>query len=370
MLASPSVLSQEDDVDAAADDTALFLAKLNATAASNQQILASDILFTPGRVEDVTAPITSATFTSYDPAHPNAMRINTLAIEASRPANGANPLYLLVRSALTPQAANIGSVSYATLDSRLIGLQPTETVNTPVAPIGILYSAWVAPQGNSQIEGGPGHSDFGHGQGNSQIVNNNGNSSQNSAGNGNSDFGHSQGRKKFRGTISGAAASNLLLLDFHQNGSIAIDGGFADRIKYGLDQTDIEIVHADPSTPDYFLGPVIEGSPTVKIADIPAQATLNAGDELLLFQALGSIEGEKRIFPLCSSITGAGKTNIVGFAGATVKDVQYIDGKLQLDLEPEFIVHFTAVTAYQFNDGENTITVPENVYIHKLRLSR
>jgi Flp pilus assembly protein TadG len=341
---------QADDVAQSQTAVADYLAKLNLLADARQHLRYdatpddaddSDVFVSPGRVEDASAPITSATFQPYDPSA-QAIRLNTLAIEASRSATGTNPLYMLVRNTLMPQTATIGTTSYATLDSRVIGFQPTAKVNVPIIPIGILDTAWKAQGARGADHGG-------------------------------------KPRKDFRGSIKDSAGGNLVLLDFHQNGpAVQVDTAFTDRILNGLDQGDIEIHHTDTTLPDYFLGPVVEGT-MVKVANMPVQGTLNGADALTLESALNVIadpdlvSGERRIFPLCSTATG-GTTDIVGFVAARIVGVDYQANKLQVDLEPEFVVHFTAVTAFHYADPADgnapEIEVPENVYIHKLRLSR
>jgi hypothetical protein len=332
LLDSPSVASPLNDLEEAAAVAALYLDKNNQNVAPDQQLKGSDLTINGFRVENVNAPFVGDNLLPFDPNNPGAIRLNTLMIAANRPASGDNPLLLLVRSAFTPEAADIGTVSFATLDSRLIGLEPTAGANTPVMPIGIFDNAWKAAGCRSANLGG-------------------------------------KPRKDFRGTISGAGGT-LVLLSFDQSAaSFAANSDAADQIRLGLGQTDINIDDGDPQTPAYFLGPVVEGT-NVKVKDLPAQATINAGEVLILQPALQEVIGQKRVFPLCSAVSGAGKADIVGFVAATILDAQYNAGKLELDLEPEFIIHYTAKTAYQFDNGNGPVTVPENVYIHKLRLSR
>ncbi|HTN77506.1 MAG TPA: hypothetical protein VL096_19745, partial [Pirellulaceae bacterium] len=87
--------------------------------------------------------------------------------------------------------------------------------------------------------------------------------------------------------------------------------------------------------------------------------------------------GRRRIFPLYDTYNANNRTvRLVGFVAAQVLQSDLIDDgqgeQLQVILEPDFFVHFTAETARYIN-ADNAVPlddVLENLYIHKLRLTR
>jgi hypothetical protein len=84
----------------------------------------------------------------------------------------------------------------------------------------------------------------------------------------------------------------------------------------------------------------------------------------------------RRIFPLYGQFLQSSQTSeIVGFVSARVVEASRdnpnaANETLSLVLEPEFVVHFTAETARTFTNINGTFNVPENIYIHKIRLVR
>jgi hypothetical protein len=120
--------------------------------------------------------------------------------------------------------------------------------------------------------------------------------------------------------------------------------------------------------------------PGVQSRTLPAQDNTPGGAQTqAIVNALNDVAGSddpRRIFPLYGTFNNDIDTaNIVGFVAARV--LQAIrdnpgmpNERLRIVLEPEFIVHFTAVTARTFTQGINSFDVPENVYIHKIRLAR
>lgn len=324
---------QAGDVDASEAIVAEYLDKMNDAAAANQQLrytigsndpANTDIFVTAGRVDDLTVPVTdSGANPTFDATPPAADLLNTLRIEANRSKTGANPLYLFVRAAFTPQAADIGTTSFATLDSRLLGFRPTTVTPTPIVPIAISQNAWeTGPRGPK---------------------------------------GGIPGRLDFTGELKSAGTGNLVLLNFDQNDSVDVPE-MTDQIEEGVLPDEIDVAGSD------YLGPI---APGIASQLFNAEANTSAANGMALAQAFDNIAGERRIFPLYSTIN-SGKAEIVGFIGATVLDAAWNGGAgdLQLFLEPEFVVHFTAVTDRHFQSGMTTFDVPENVYVHKLRLSR
>jgi hypothetical protein len=340
--------NQADDMMAAEVEVDTINTALNNAAGVNQRLRYTvgsndpddtDIFVSFGWVEDVSLPITTAgtnpTFKTTPPAN---TPFNTLRVEASRPKQGNNPLYMFVRGLITPTnaAANIGTTSYATLDSRLIGFQPTPTVNIPVVPIGILESDW--PSRTVDVDGS-GRKDF-------------------------------QGQLRQEGASSGL--SNIVLLNFHENAAGVNLSEIPDQIRYGSESADIDINGRD------FLGPIIPGALQLTLpADdtTPAAGQATAIAAALDDVASGAITNDRRrIFPLYSTYRNTnGEADLVGFVAATILPQSEYDGgtkQLKLVIEPEFVIHFTAVTTRTYVDGMSNFDVPENVYIHKLRLSR
>jgi hypothetical protein len=349
LLDAPPMLDQTNDIAAVQVEIAALNTALNNAAGANQQLryvpgnnaADTDIFVHYGWVEDVSQPVTEGlldpTFLTTPPAN---TPFNTLRIEASRPKNGANPLYMFVRGLITPTnaAADIGTISYATLDSRLVGFQPTPTVNIPVVPIGILDSGWNSRTNNV---GGSARLDF-------------------------------EGQLREHG--SAVADGNLVLLNFDEDAMGVDPDQIANQIRYGSSSTDIHINGGD------FLGPIIPGSVSLTLAaddETPiagqAQAIANALNDV----ATGTVTNDRRrIFPLYSTYSSAnGEAVLVGFVAGTILPApatQYDAGdqRLKIAIEPEFVIHFTAVTSRNYDDGMVIHPVPENVYIHKLRLSR
>jgi hypothetical protein len=346
---TPTV-SQADDVDDAEQAVSQYLAQFNAAAAANQQLryvigsndpALTDIYVTPFYVDDVTSPLTtgggSPNATTTPPA---GVPLNTLRVESLRDQSGGNPLYAFIRFAQTPEKVEINTASYATLDSRLIGFQPTPTANTPIVPIALRESAWLARASNV---------------GGSAII----------------DF---QGQMRF--SNGGGPQANIVLVNFRDNATVD-PSEIDDQVRFGTSPSQINIDDGNPGTPSNFLGPVVPG---VQSRTLPAQDNTPGGAQTqAIVNALNDVAGSddpRRIFPLYGTFNNDIDTaNIVGFVAARV--LQAIrdnpgmpNERLRIVLEPEFIVHFTAVTARTFTQGINSFDVPENVYIHKIRLAR
>jgi hypothetical protein len=129
----------------------------------------------------------------------------------------------------------------------------------------------------------------------------------------------------------------------------------ANQIRYGSSSTDIHINGGD------FLGPIIPGSVSLTLAaddETPiagqAQAIANALNDV----ATGTVTNDRRrIFPLYSTYSSANEEAVlVGFVAGTILPApatQYDAGdqRLKIAIEPEFVIHFTAVTARTFTVG-------------------
>ena len=345
---------QSDDIQQVQSDVALFLQELNNAAASGQhlryvpgsnQSSETDIFVTFGRVDDVTQPVTGGNFTTTLAA---GELFNTLRIEAARPRNGANPLYQMVRGMAFPQAASIGSASYATLDSRLIGFRPTNSANSPVVPIGIALGSWNSgrvsdtflPNGRLELDG------------------------------------------RLQSDSQNATNANLVLLNF--NNRVASGSPFgnteADRV---VTQTLAGIGPGDFDG-DY-LGPIAPSQPQAAMQSFRADQSHpdNAQELADMLDDIAQSNEPRRIFTLYDNYNdNTHVANLVGFVAARVLQSDVVNvangmsttPQLRVILEPTFYVHFTAETARTIDaDGNSTTSfddVPENLYIHKLRLSR
>ena len=88
------------------------------------------------------------------------------------------------------------------------------------------------------------------------------------------------------------------------------------------------------------------------------------------FNNVALSSNSRRVFPI---YTGAysDPSNIIGFIGAKVINASVFNPgggqRVRVRLQPEFIVHPTVLTQRNF-PGANS--VPENLYIHKIRLTR
>lgn len=328
---------QNDDILAAENVVKYFVDQLNAAAAANQQLRYdpngnpgdNDITVTAGWVADLSKPVTSATF--LEEGHPNipaGSPLNTLRVEASRPKNGQNPVYLLIRGLFAPQTADIGSASYATLDSRLVGFQPTALVNTPVVPIALDNTSW---QARAADVNGAGPTDF-------------------------------VGQMKQTG---GAGVASITLVNFRDIPAPVNYSEIEDQIRFGTTPLEVNINGGD------LIGPVVPG--TAITLDLPAEfetpPVVSAQTLATALNDVAASDDPRRIFPLYDN-PGSDRVEIVGFVAARILEATYNNQTLELALEPDFVVHYTAVTMPVFNDGINNFSVPENVYIQKLRLSR
>lgn len=324
------VAAQGDDVLAARELVEAFVAKNNALAPASQQLnyvadsqspffAQNDLEVTAGYVDNVEQPLVGSNFLESANGP-----FNTLRVTASRPDSGNNRLYLLVRGFAFPEAASIGSAAYATLDSRLIGFQPTATTNVPLAPIAIEENAWLQRAGDED---------------NNQ-------------------------RTDFTGHMESDGSGNVALVSFVENATVD-PSLIPAQLAAGLGVADIEIAGQT------FVGPVVPGQATLELptedrTPTPQQATAIA----TALNDIAASDEPRRLFPLFRK-NGADDYSVVGFVSARVIQGDYDANRLKVVIEPAFLVHFTAVTAPMFTNGNMPAeTVPENIYIHKLRLAR
>ena len=303
------------------DDVVLAETVVHAFRVENNQVVAKslrldwpNVTVTAGRVEDVNHPVFI-----------EQMPFNSLRVELHRYANGSNPALLLIRGFGTPEAADVMTASVATLDNCLIGFRPTATVATPLAPLAISETAWFTdrPDGNVDTNA------------NNRL----------------------ELDVLLRPSSSGGVA-NGALVDVGQSNPLNVEM-IPHQILDGIRLDDLPpSINGQAS----WIGPVMPGNPL----PLPASETSpdNTDTIAVALNAVATSQNPRRIFAI---YTGAftDPLEIVGFVGATVLEAENIGGlddQLRLAVEPVFIVHFTAVT-----DATNP-AVPENTYIHKLRL--
>jgi hypothetical protein len=88
------------------------------------------------------------------------------------------------------------------------------------------------------------------------------------------------------------------------------------------------------------------------------------------FNAVAASNNPRRVFPLYAG-GFSDPLNIVGFVGAQVVNADVNDSgsgpQLRVRLQPDFILHSTIETLRTY---PGATSVPENLYIHKIRLTR
>lgn len=327
------VYMQADDIDDAvnlitADNTGL-LAQNTAAMGVRLRPTASDLTIKAGRIDDASQPVGGAN-AFVDPV--GSQPYNSLRVEILRSPTGLNPVQLLMRGFGAPEAAKISSSSLATLDSRVIGFRPSVSTPAPVAPLAIDQNAWFSTRVSL---GSDTH---------------------------NPPLRPANGRLEWDfllRTPGGDGAANAALVGLQEGGSLnlaAIPAQIADGI-YPSD------VHASG-----LLGPATVGDPMPLPAarnSPPGMATIAAA-----FQAVADSAHPERVFPLYSGAY-SDPLDIVGFIGARVMQSDVVDlgdgPQLRVRLEPAFIVHSTVATARL---DATPADVPENLYIHKIRLTR
>ena len=283
-------------------------------------------------------------------------RYNSLRVEIFRNPAGPNPVLFLMRGFGSPNAAKITGAATVTLDSRLVGFRPDNTFSAPVAPYSIQQADWFTarqgqPLNNSSDTNGNGIREFDF------IVKLNGNGNANGNGNGNN------------------ASSNAAIVSLNSSLSVDLAGTTLSRqILQGETPADFAGGFLGPIAP---LGTAIPyNSGTVLQLDAARSNDLAGLDENALVSAFNTVAASnnpRRVFPVHNNY--ADPITIAGFVGARVLGAQLHPGQGQgqgqgnrivVRLEPDFVVHSTAETRQ--TQGNNT--VPENIYIHKTRLTR
>ncbi|MDX1943884.1 MAG: hypothetical protein SFU86_00640 [Pirellulaceae bacterium] len=326
-LQDAPVFDQVDDISdteaAIETPTSGLLAQNNAASGPTLQVTDSDLMLTFGRIENANSPIGIGDFLlppfGTDP-------YNTLRVEIFRDPGGMNPVELLIRGFGAPNAAKISGAAYVTLDSRVTAFRPTLTTNAPLAPLAIDEAAWFS----SRTAGG---------------IDTNGN-------------GRFELRARLR-TTAGTGDFNSVL--------ISLDSAAGLNSSLIPTQVTAGATPADVGGTGLF-GPATAASGGELTTDAERDSPTNVAAIATAFSDVAASLRPTRVFPIYS--TYGDPVEIVGYVGARIlgASLQNISGsnRLVVRVEPEFIVHPTAVT--QFTHA--SATVPENIYIHKIRLTR
>lgn len=298
-------------------------------------IESTDLEFQAGRVENVTQPATKTNFQVVDPILPGHPRLNTLVVHGLRDPLGSNRVEQLIRgfkrqNGKNNNTAEIESYAYATLDSRVVGYKPTDTMPAPLVPLAIDQSAWYSVRVAANI-----------------------------------DTFNGNGRKelwlelKFSNT-TGVANAALIGV----NGVALVTANIPSQVTDTIYPADLApatefgpLSSAGAGRP----GPVVyPGTDTSPLADTAAIAT-----------AFDTVANDpeparrRRVFPIYTSFVGP-NPRLEGYIAATILDVDLpasmaATPRLRVLVEPEFYIHVTATT---------NPAVDENPYVHKVRLTR
>jgi hypothetical protein len=289
----------------------------NQRSASSLQIAPSDLVVTPGVVDDPTIGAAA----EFVPSLP----YNTLEVLAKRTSAGVNPLtWLLNVSGVGPGTLSV--TARAALDNLLVGFRPTNERRSPIVPLAIDVQAWKNGRNQDKFPTG--------GNAVKEIV------------------------VKLGTFESNAVVANSAL--------IAYTGWFLpdqviDQVRHGL---------APSHLPNGIgqLGPVKSSAAPLLFRGSNKVVSSFVSQFAEVLQSLVDENLDaRRIFLLYDSQdsqtnVAAGRYRIVGFVAARVCQAQFTSNHLQLTLEPCFLIHPTAWT----DSGADQ----PNLYIHKLRLVR
>jgi hypothetical protein len=304
-----------------------FLARNNAAAGPTLRPTAAQLTITPARIDNAAAVVTGPGNFTLTPGAGEPY--NTLVVEVMRSPSGLNPVELMFRGQGSDNSAKITSASYATLDSRVVGFRPLASVRAPVAPLALNNAAWfttrVMGANDTQLPDGRFELDF-------TLL-----------------------------STSGAGTANSALISLNNLAAISA-AGVATQVTTGIGPADVNGVTGT-------LGPLTAASPTLfdseQTSPVAQVAAIAAA-----FNTVAASNNPRRAFPI---YVGAftDPSNIVGFIGARIINADANDlgtgPRLRVRLQPDFIIHSTVETRRLFPGATN---VPENLYIHKIRLTR
>ena len=350
-----------------------------------------EVTITSARVPD---PAQLAAGANFNAAPVATEPYNTLRVEIFRDPAGPNPVLFMMRGFGSPTAAKITGAATVTLDNRLIGFRPYSVFNAPVAPVSIDQIDWFTTRQSLTLGGNSDHNnnlirefDFeikldsdtgeddnsngnGYGLGNGAIY-----------GNGNA-YAYAFGLRSF---------ANAVLVSLHTGQNLDITGPTLPRqIREGCMSSDFAGGFLGVVAPAGDARPYAAGA-TIQL-DTARGNELAALDEMAIVDAFNDVAASsypRRVFPVHNSYTDP--LTIRGFVGARIISARirnedhpgngngngngndnHGNGPVHLHriivrIEPDFIVHSTVETQTVRNGN---ITVPENIYIHKTRLTR
>lgn len=323
--------TQADDIAQANSDITTagtgFLARNNEAAAPTLRPTVGQLTITPARVDNAAAVVAAPGNFTTTPAAGEPY--NTLVVEVFRDPSGANPVQLMFRGQGSPDAAKITSASYATLDSRVVGFRPLAALRAPVAPLALSSVDWFTTRpglaNDTQLPDGRFEMDF-----------------------------------ELQST-TGLGTANSALISLN-NLSAFSPAAVATQVTTGIGPADVNGVTG-------MLGPLADtapmtfdseqNSPTGQLAAIVAA-----------FNTVAASNNPRRVFPIYSGAF-TDPSSIVGFVGARIINADGVDGglgpRLRVRLQPDFVIHSTVETQRTF---PGATSVPENLYIHKIRLTR
>lgn len=389
---------------AVTDNSAGFLPLNNAVAGLALRASASN----PGEVTVASARVADpeqlAAGPNFNTAPADSEPYNTLRVEIFRDPAGPNPVLFMMRGFGSPNAAKITGAATVTLDNRLIGFRPYSVFNAPVAPVSIDQIDWFTTRQSLTLNGGSDHN-------NNQIreldfeIKLNGDTSEDDHSGGN---GYGLGNGAIYGNGNAYAYAwglrsfaNAVLVSLHAGQSLDITGTTLPRqIREGCISSDFEsgflgIVAPLGDAKPYAAGETIQ----LDTARGNELALLNAQEIVDAFNDVAASSYPRRVFPVHNSYTDP--LTIRGFVGARIisariRNEDYpgngngiVNGngnkngngngnenhgnglahihRIVVRLEPDFIVHSTVETQTVRN---GSVAVPENIYIHKTRLTR
>lgn len=325
--------TQGDDIAQASSDITTagtgFLARNNAAAAPTLRPTVGQLTITPGRVDNAAAVVAAPSNFTTTPAA--GQPYNTLVVEIMRAPNSLNPVELIFRGQGSPNAAKITSASYATLDSRVVGFRPLASVRAPVAPLALDGNEWFVTRKNGADD--------------SQFV---------------------DGRFELDFVLqpaSGLGTANSAMISLNNLSGFSLATA-TNQITNGIGPSDVNGVTGT-------LGPLAASAPMPFDSD-RTFSVAEANTLAAAFSTVASSNNPRRAFPIYSGAF-TDPSNIVGFIGARVINASVFDPgdgfgqRLRVRLQPDFIIHSTVETQRFF---PGATSVPENLYIHKIRLTR
>lgn len=329
LAAAPALLDEDvlmdrpqeqfDDLGDANATAHLYREMNNARTSRFLQLESGDLDVSPGSIATSSAGLSTSGFQAAGP-------FNALRITAKRSSQGSRPVAWLVNTFWSEGAVDVAARSYAALNNRVIGFQPTMESPSPVLPLAIDVQSWRIHRGRDMYP---------------------------IAGNGIKELHVQLGQSEQGGTPIG----NMVLVSF--------DGPLTSwvvlqQIADGLKPTDLP-------APNHDLGPVTAWAEPLVLHGEQAVDSLMHNEVSLRLQRLSPANGEiPRVFPLFDSADpltqpSDGKFRIVGFVAGKIISSTIGTDVVRFVVEPCFLIH---PTAWIHASGE------PNPFIHKLQIIR